>query len=151
MNKPLLLAAAVVLAVAGMVRAAGSADKVKVNVTGGKPAADGTQTITIDLEVDPEWHIYANPVGVPDLATAATKVTIEGKAKLGDVKIDYPQGKVVQDKVVGNYSTYEGKVQIKATLKRASGDGPLKVSVKVQACNDKGMCLVPATIDKMID
>ena len=50
--------------------------------------------------------------------------------------------------VVGDYSIYEGKVEIKATVQRAKGDiGPLEVKVKFQACSDVSKtCLVPATV-----
>jgi uncharacterized protein YyaL (SSP411 family) len=122
-------------------------DKV-VNVTASadKPGADGKQTIKIKLVVDKDWHAYANPVGNEGLESAQTTVTVSGKAKPKGVKIDYPQGKIVIDPIVGNYNVYEGTVEIKAVVQRAAGDsGPLDVSVKLQACNDK-MCLPPATV-----
>ena len=54
--------------------------------------------------------------------------------------------KLVKDAVLGKYNTYEDKVTIKATVKRAKGDtSPLDVSIKLQACDEK-MCLLPATI-----
>ena len=131
------------------VRAAGSESKVKINVTAEKPAADGKQTIIIDLDIEKDWHAYANPVGNDMLATAATKVILD--SKLTDVKIDYPKGKTVIDPVLGNYDIYEGKVQIKATVKRGKDDGPLQVKVKFGVCNDQGMCLLPSIVEKKVD
>lgn len=120
---------------------------VKATAKADKPDADGKQTVTITLDIEKPWHLYANPVGNEDLANAQTVVTISAKSKPEDVKIDYPAGKVITDTVVGNYKVFEGKVAIKAKVKRAKDDtGPLKVTIKLQACNDKS-CLLPATIE----
>jgi uncharacterized protein YyaL (SSP411 family) len=119
---------------------------VKVTATADKAAADGRQTVKITVAIDKGWHLYANPVGNNDLESAATAVSIAGKVKPKNVKVDYPVGKVVADAVVGSYSVYEEKVVFKASVERSAGDsGPLEVSVKLQACNDKS-CLLPATI-----
>jgi uncharacterized protein len=119
---------------------------VKVTATADKLDADGKQTVSILLSHDSGWHSYANPVGLEDLAAAQTTVTISGKSKLDDVKVDYPAGKLIKDKIVGDYKVFEDKTTIKATVKRAKGDtGPLEVTVKFQACNDK-QCLLPAVV-----
>jgi DsbC/DsbD-like thiol-disulfide interchange protein len=119
---------------------------VKVEAKGDKPAADGTQVVTVTLTIDKGWHLYANPVGNDDLLTNQVTVSVSSKNKLQDVKVEYPAGKVVKDKVVGDYKTYEGTVTIKATVRRAKGDSePLDVAVRVQAC-DASTCLVPATV-----
>src|SRR5262249_54905067 len=90
--------------------------------------------------------IYANPVGLADFEDNQTVVKVESK-KPAKVKVAYPEGKEVKDKTVGNYKIYEGKVAIKATVQRAKGDsGPLEVSVRLQSCSKKGVCLLPATI-----
>jgi uncharacterized protein YyaL (SSP411 family) len=119
---------------------------VKAKAEADKIGADGKQTVKVTLNVEKGWHIYANPVGNPDQESAATTVTITGKTKPKDVKVDYPKGKLVKDMLVGNYIVYEGEVVIKAVVERAQGDtGPLEVSVKLQACNES-TCLLPATI-----
>jgi DsbC/DsbD-like thiol-disulfide interchange protein len=114
-----------------------------------KPDADGKQTITITITIDKDWHIYANPVENEDLVNAQTTVSITGKAKLDDVKAAYPAGKPYGDKDE-KHKIYDGKVTIKAQVKRARGDnGPLEVTVKLQACS-KNTCLFPATITKEV-
>lgn len=119
---------------------------VKAAAKADKPAADGKQTVTVTLTVDNGWHVYANPVGNETLDSAQTQVLVAGKVKPKAVKVDYPKGNVVKDMLVGDYKVYEGKVEIKATVERAAGDtGPLEVTVKLQACNEK-TCLLPATI-----
>ncbi len=109
-------------------------------------AADNTQAVSITLTIDKGWHTYANPVENADLADTQTSVTITSKNKLEGVKLTYPAGTLVKDKVLGDYRIYEGKVTIKATVRRVRGDTePLEVAVKVQACSNAN-CLAPATI-----
>ncbi|HZY83774.1 MAG TPA: protein-disulfide reductase DsbD N-terminal domain-containing protein [Gemmataceae bacterium] len=117
---------------------------VKAAAKADKPGPDGKQTVTLTLTVERPWHLYANPVGNKDLADVETTITAGGKAKVE--KIEYPAGKVVKDAAVGDYKVYEDTVTIKVHLQRAKNDtGPVDLSVKLQACNDK-TCLLPATI-----
>ena len=119
---------------------------VKAEASADAIAADNTQGVTITLSIDKGWHNYANPVENADLTDTQTTVTVTSKNKLEDVKVTYPGGTLVKDKVVGDYRTYEGKVTIKATVHRAKGDTePLEVTVKLQACST-ATCLAPATI-----
>ena len=143
-----LSALALLLTAAGPAPAQGgpkkSADVVKAEAKAGKPAADGSRTVTIALTIEKGWHLYANPVGFEDLAPNQTTVTFTGANKPDDVKIDYPPGKSVKDKVLmAEYRTYEDKVTIKAKV--GAGSGPLEVSLKVQACDER-RCLAPSTL-----
>jgi DsbC/DsbD-like thiol-disulfide interchange protein len=144
-----VLPACLALLVAGtavLARAPKSDDKVKVTAAATKPDADGNQVVTLNLDIEKPWHLYANPAGNDDLADSQVVVTVSAKDKPEAVKIEYPEGKLNKDAVVGDYRTYEGKVTIKAQVRRARGDtSPLEVSVKLQACSDKG-CLLPATV-----
>ena len=122
---------------------------VKATAAADKPDADGKQTVTITLDIEKPWHLYANPVGNEDLASAQTVVTVGSKVKPEDVKIEYPPGKLHKDKD-GEYKIYEGKVAIKAHVKRAKGDsGPLEVNIKLQACDDRS-CLFPSTVKVVV-
>jgi DsbC/DsbD-like thiol-disulfide interchange protein len=123
-----------------------SDSQVKVTTRAGKPDASGNQTITVTLAMNKGWHVYANPVGNEDLAPAATVVKVTSGAKLGDVKISYPKGKLVKDKTVGDYIVYENKVNIVATIQRTDSKAALDVAVTFNACNDTGVCLLPATL-----
>ncbi|HLJ95005.1 MAG TPA: DUF255 domain-containing protein [Gemmataceae bacterium] len=119
--------------------------KVSATVQPEKPGPDGKQVVTVLLAVDKGWHIYANPPGLEDLVPVQTTVSIRAKTKLDEVKIDYPEGTVMPDMVLGKYRVYENKVAIKATVRRAPGaTEPIEVAVKFQACSDK-QCLLPAT------
>jgi DsbC/DsbD-like thiol-disulfide interchange protein len=119
---------------------------VKAEATADKVGADGAQAVTITLTIDKGWHVYANPAENADLTDSQTTVSLTSKNKLDDVKITYPAGTLIKDKVVGDYRVYEDKVTIKATVRRAKGDTePIDVAVKLQACNDSN-CLAGATI-----
>jgi hypothetical protein len=148
----LSLAAAVLVPSSGALAQAKKSDGVvKVEVASDKPV-DGKQVVTITLHIEKPYHIYANPVGSDDdtFKEAATQVLITGKTKPDDVKIEFPAGKVVKDKDLGDYKVWEDKVVIQATVLRAKGDtGPLQLTLKLQACTDK-TCLPPATIKREI-
>jgi DsbC/DsbD-like thiol-disulfide interchange protein len=123
--------------------------EVKVDVEAAKPEG-GKQVITVKLDINKGWHIYGNPVGNETLEAAQTVVNVTGKNKPASVKVDYPKGHTVEDKVVGKYTSYEGKIEIRATVERAPGDTePLTVGVRFQAC-DKNSCLFPATVKRTV-
>jgi hypothetical protein len=122
-----------------------SASVVQVTAEADKPDADGQQTVTVTLAIDKGWHLYANPTDNAELKENQTVVKVQGKGKPEVVKIEYPPGKAMKDKLVGDYKIYEGKVAIKATVRRAKGDTePLEVSVYLRADNDKA-CLLGDT------
>src|SRR5262249_48981130 len=157
MHTPPLRHAVPALAALALALAPGRADAqakksdsvVKVSAKADKPDAEGRQAVTVSLDIDRPWHVYANPVANDMLKSVQT--TVKFLSKVDEVKIDYPAGKVVKDTTTGDYKTYEGKVTIKATVRRAKGDtGPLSLSVKIQACDDKS-CLLPATVKLTTD
>jgi DsbC/DsbD-like thiol-disulfide interchange protein len=128
-----------------------SETKVKIAARGSKPDADGKQTVTVSIQIDKGWHIYANPIGNDGLKSIQTVVTLAGKEKLQDVKIEYPAGKVHKDATLGDYKIYEDQVEIKAQVQRAKGDtSPLEASVKIQACDEK-KCLLISTVNVPVE
>jgi DsbC/DsbD-like thiol-disulfide interchange protein len=122
-----------------------SADVVRASVKADKPDSEGKQTATITLVIEKGWHLYANPVGTDLLKSVQTTVKFIGK--VSDVKIDYPAGRVQRVPGVGGFRVYEGKVAIKATVRRAKGDAsPLQLSVRIQAA-DSRRNLFPSTLN----
>jgi DsbC/DsbD-like thiol-disulfide interchange protein len=122
-----------------------SKDAVKITATADKPDANGAQNVVVTLDIEPKWHLYANPVKNDDMVSAQTVVKLSAGDKLSDVKITYPPGKQRKDSV-GTYDIYEGKIEIKATVRREKGDSsPLDVTVQVSAC-DETKCLLPSTV-----
>lgn len=129
-----------------------SDSEVKVTAKAGKLGADGKQVVTITMVHNKGWHSYANPVGNDDLASTQTLITVSAPVKPVSVKVDYPDGKVVKDKTVGDYKVYEDKIDIPVTVQRAQGDtGPIEVSVRFMACHEKGVCLLPATVKQKLE
>jgi len=128
-----------------------SEDVVKVKARAEKPAADGTQVVTVTLTIEKPWHLYANPVGNDDLTSSQTVLTITGPDQPKTEKTEYPKGKPVKDATVGDYNVYEGEVTIKATVKRSAGaKAPPDVKVRLQACSEK-TCFPPATVKVAVE
>jgi hypothetical protein len=125
---------------------------VKVAASASKPDDKGREIVTVTFDIDKPWHIYANPVGQETLEGAQTEITIAGASKPKLLKVEFPKGRKIEDKLVGDYSVYEGKVEIKAIVERAPGDKePLELTAKFVACEESkdgkvGRCLLPAKV-----
>ncbi len=105
-------------------------------------APAGKAVVVLTLDIQPGWHLYANPVGLEDLESSQVVVKFANAA----AKIEYPVGKVITDVTLGNYNVYEDTVAIRATIDRAAGDtSPIEITVRLQACDAK-TCLPPATV-----
>ena len=119
---------------------------VKAGATASRPDVHGVQVISIDLEIEKGWWIYANPVNHDKefLDPARTKVVIKTKMKsLSSVK--YPGGRTLKDEF-DRFDVFEGKLKIEATVKRAAGDtGPLDIEIHVNAFN-RSLLLVPGVV-----
>src|SRR5262245_23058263 len=116
---------------------------VKASAAADKAGADGKQVVTVTLTIDPKYHLYANPVGNPDLESSQVVLKDGGKAKLE--KVEYPPGEAVKGKAVCKYRIYRSKVAIKATVQRTRGDtGALELKV-TPVTRSKGRCSLPAT------
>jgi DsbC/DsbD-like thiol-disulfide interchange protein len=138
------------LAASPLVAQAKKSDSVvKIEATAARPDAAGMQEVTVTLTVDKAYHLYANPVP-EDFPGIPVTLTFTAQAKPADATITYPKGKEINDATIGKYRVYEDKVEIKAKLHRARGDdGPLEMSLKIQACNDR-TCLPPTTVKKTV-
>jgi DsbC/DsbD-like thiol-disulfide interchange protein len=119
---------------------------VKTNVEATKPDADGKQSLTVTFKIEDSWHVYAHSLP-KDFPGVATNIKISGHDKIEDVKIDYPEGKLIKE---ADYKAYEGTVPIKASFRRTKGDdSPLEVAVSFQACT-KTSCLFPVTVTQKV-
>lgn len=121
---------------------------VKVTTTATKPDERGVETITLELAIEPGWHIYANPVLSDFFKSGQTDLKVVSKGKVEEFKVVYPPGirKEDKDPDIGKYAIYENKVTLKATLKRPQAEA-LVLGLRVMACSDKKMqCLPLATI-----
>jgi DsbC/DsbD-like thiol-disulfide interchange protein len=119
--------------------------KVKANAVATKVGADGKQTVTVTLDIEKGWHIYANPVNLKGQEDNRTNITVKGSAKVS-VSVKYPVGKVHVDGK-DSFNIYEEKIVIPVEVVRTPGDaGPLRLSIEVNACKDRA-CLPPGTIE----
>lgn len=127
------------------------ASVVKASAIATKLDTEGRQHLTIQLDVKEGHRILANPVQCADLVSVQTTVTIASAKKLQEVKIEYPPGKrkvLFGDEV---FYVYEGRVKIKAFVKRSEGDTtPLDVTIGCFPRNDVRVYL-PANIKLRIE
>jgi DsbC/DsbD-like thiol-disulfide interchange protein len=125
-----------------------SEDNVKITVKADQPA-DGKQVVTLSLEIAKGWHLYANPVGNPDLTSSQTTVTFTSGGKAVPAKVQYPEGKLKKEPAIGDYKIYEGTISIKATIDR-NGAGPAEAEIGFQCC-DENRCLLPSKVKVKVD
>jgi hypothetical protein len=120
---------------------------VKLTATAAKPDKDGKVIVTVTLEVDKGWHIYANPVGNDQIAGNETVTTLYRDDKDIKATAEYPKGELDKDSPIGDYYIYRGKQTIKLTLPTDTTASGLELRVKLNACKDgkNGLCLPPAT------
>jgi DsbC/DsbD-like thiol-disulfide interchange protein len=134
------LAVAALFLPSGMAR--GKVDPVKVSASAGKPAGD-KQVVLVELKIDKDWHVYANPTGNDDLAGAETVVQVKAGGKALTAKVKYPTGTPHTEKGIGTFKIYEDKVVIPVEF--AKTDATVEISVRFQAC-DSARCLPPKTL-----
>ena len=130
---------------------ADSSDKVRLNLAeGGKALIGETGEIVLTLDIEPGWHVNANPASMEFLIPTVAKSSAGGQSL--DIPTDYPRGRV-SDIVLGDTAleVYDDGASIRllpdekqtTALKEA---GKLDMTVRVQACSDEGICLAPADL-----
>lgn len=130
---------------------ADSSDKVRLKLAeGGKALIGETGEIVLTLDIEPGWHVNANPASMEFLIPTVAKFSAGGQSL--DIPTEYPRGRV-SDIVLGDTAleVYDDGASIRllpdekqtAALKEA---GKLDMTVRVQACSDEGICLAPADL-----
>lgn len=116
---------------------ANSANHVKASLT--RTGQDGV----IALHIGRGWHVNANPASLDNLIPSAVIVEHDDKERL--VQADYPAG-IRSGIRVGTTDilVYEDGTRI--PVHRLNVGAGERLVVRVQACNDQGICLAPATI-----
>ena len=129
---------------------ADSSDKVRLNLAeGGKALIGETGEIVLTLDIEPGWHVNANPASMEFLIPTVAKSSAGGQSL--DIPTEYPRGRV-SDIVLGDTAleVYDDGASIRllpdekqtTALKEA---GKLDMTVRVQACSE-GVCLAPADL-----
>ena len=130
---------------------ADSSDKVRLNLAeGGKALVGETGEIVLTLDIEPGWHVNANPASMEFLIPTVAKSSAGGQSL--DIPTEYPRGRV-SDIVLSDTAleVYDDGASIRllpdekqtTALKEA---GKLDMTVRVQACSDEGVCLAPADL-----
>lgn len=121
----------------------GSATKVKVSARSGKIDSEGKQVVILTMKIDKAWHIYANPTQHETYESARTVVKVAAGARPIEAKVSYPAGKLHVDGE-DRFMTYMDSVDIPVQIQRTASDGPVEISVRFVACDDK-KCLTAST------
>lgn len=130
---------------------ADSSDKVRLSVVDGNRALGGdTGEIVLTLDIEPGWHVNANPASMEFLIPTVASSSVNGQSL--EIPAQYPHGRV-SDITLGDIAleVYDDDASIRllpdekqtAMLKEA---GKLDMTVRVQACSDEGVCLAPADL-----
>lgn len=103
--------------------------------------------IAIEIQIEKDWHINANPAQPEFVIPTELKTTKDAKFKLNAVH--YPKGHAFRLEGIDDpLSVYEGKVIITGTLqlpKDPQDEILLEFSLKTQACNN-ATCLPPQVL-----
>lgn len=129
-----------------------SADVVKAVVPPITIEIGGTTDAVVQLTIQDGYHVNANPPTFPYLK--ATELEVPGAGGISLVNVTYP--KALERKFAfaeQPLAVYEGKVELKATLKAGKSANPGEQSIpaqlRIQAC-DEQVCYAPGTLELAI-
>ncbi len=101
------------------------------------------QNGVITLRIGRDWHVNANPASLDNLIPSAVLVARDDKEF--PVKADYPVGTSSGIRIgTTDILVYDDGTRI--PVYQLKIDAGQRLVVRVQACNDQGICLAPATI-----
>lgn len=102
----------------------------------------------ITLHIGRGWHVNAHPASLDNLIT--TTALIEHGGARRPVQADYPAGQRSGITIDGtDILVYEDGIRIPVhQLALGAGD---RLVVRIQACNDQGICLAPAAIPVVVN
>jgi len=124
--------------------------------------AGAPHRLRVRLDVEPGWHVNANPASLPflvpteiDLPARASEETGKDRASHGQARdgvgIEYPEAERFRPEFVEQaIEVYSGTLEIPVSLPPVGGDGQTRasrrVAVRFQAC-DHARCLPPARLE----
>ncbi|MFC3106348.1 protein-disulfide reductase DsbD domain-containing protein [Salinisphaera aquimarina] len=100
--------------------------------------------VRVELIIDDQWHINANPASYDFLIPTEVHITADGTQL--PITMDYPVGDQISVGLDEPIHVYSGRTDLVASLPERSSDGPLEIKAQVQACNDSGLCLPPSML-----
>lgn len=117
---------------------AASADHVRVT------AFRRGDMLVAHLVIDAGWHINANPASLDFLIP--TQLSVRNQDSTLSTSVDYPSGHTVDVGLAQPITVYSDNVRITAALPDSTPPAPLQAALRVQACSNKGRCLMPSTV-----
>jgi DsbC/DsbD-like thiol-disulfide interchange protein len=102
-------------------------------------------TLSVDLTIQPGWHINANPASDPSLIP--TEI-IEPPGQITIVDVAYPTPEsLTADFANESIAVYSGSVRLAAEITHSGNlDGNETFVLRYQAC-DESRCLLPSEIE----
>lgn len=115
-------------------------------------APGGSDTVRIEVQVRPGFHVQANPVLDPSLIPIT--LTLQGQPGVGVGRAVYPHAKRFRlSGATDELVVYDGRFHIQApiTVARQAPAGRLQLrgSLRYQACDDR-TCLPPRTVPVLV-
>lgn len=101
-------------------------------------------TVTARITIDDGWHINTNPASLEFLIPTALK--LDSNDKPLQATVHYPKGETIDVGLDKPIDVFSHRVDIVARAENAPADAPIQAVLRVQACSNKGRCLVPSTI-----
>lgn len=100
--------------------------------------------VTARITIDDGWHINTNPASLEFLIPTALSLTANGKPL--DASVSYPEGETIDVGLDKPIDVFSHRVEITAQPANAPANAPIQAVVRVQACSNKGRCLMPSTL-----
>ncbi len=102
--------------------------------------------LVVQVQIDPGWHIQANPASLPFLVPTELDLGSSG----ADAAIDYPVGRELRSEFTREtIRVYDGQLEISVRL-RADAEPPGRLALRFQACDDK-LCLPPSRTELALE
>lgn len=132
-----------------------SADKVHIRAWFPAPVTRaGTRALSVRLQLAKGWHVNAHPASLNSLIPTTLMASAGGNAI--QLKTQYPPGRDSGIKLGSTHiKVYSNNTTLNATLPKsavaaAKAAGALDVTVRVQSCSNRGICLPPARVSSRV-
>lgn len=108
-----------------------------------------TATAVFIVEIEPKHHMQSHKPAQEELIPTILFLELTDGLEFGEV--EYPQGHVREDKILGKLSEYSGKIEIKVPLTVAEGTNKspraIRGVLQYQICTDSGTCFPPQHVE----
>jgi len=109
--------------------------------------------LEVELTIEEGWHVNANPASMEFLIPTEVTLHVDGRPVAIDPRYPAPTDRFATPLGEEPIAVYESGVVIHADVAADAGlEGAVpRARVRLQACNDEGRCLPPATVDTPVE